>query len=331
MKITELYDKLANDFPMLGCHTNLDCLIADVRPAESELGELREDSVYIVDSTALHCPELMSKRLNLICASQKPCDNLKTNGNLAVFQGANQVIYRRVRELLWEDLVYRDKLEGLYSCLNLEDYMPALLDRAFQMLDNPIQVIDHKHYIIDHRSGGPVKNAVWSKDLKLGHHDYNSIDDSFHEVVHKLMTSREFVWNEIDGERCVMRSVITLGQFGGLVAILEQNRKINAEDLTVLKVMTDIISVKNERLLLDHGKRQSRYTRFINDLIEGKISSHEDLKIRMQIQDWIPGLKERYVVLCSGPLCQDTNSWILSNDFLYLFIFKQPSNLVHAY
>ncbi len=282
---------------MLGCNTKLDCLIADVRFAESELGELREDSVYIVDYSALNCSELMSKRLNLICASQKPFDNLQANYNLAVFQGADQDIYRRVRELLWEDLVYRDKLEGLYSCLNREDYMPALLDQAFQMLENPIQVIDHKHYIIDHRSGGPVKNAVWGTDLKLGHHDYSSIDDSFHEVVHKLMTSREFVWKEIDGERCVMRSVMTLGQFGGLVAILEQNRKINAEDLTVLKVMTDIISVKNERQLLDHGKLQSRYTHFINDLIEGKISSHEDLKIRMQIQDWVPDPEEKYCVL----------------------------------
>lgn len=205
----------------------------------------------------------------------------------------------------------------LYKLITLEDYLQPLTDKLCKLTGNPAMMIDSAHKVLTHSPNQPIDNEEWSESIQLGHYNFDKISEYFYANIKRIINSKEPVLISAGDHEYAAYSIFCRKTLVGFVSVLEYNRKFSDVDFTLIKTAADIVSVKNEKNVLDVTGQEYNYSQIISDLINHKIESLNELKMRMQSRNW-PVSRNYQVTLVHVDKSNKVNINYLKGQFMQL-------------
>jgi hypothetical protein len=169
-----------------------------------------------------------------------------------------------------DNIATREIIIDLYQCFWSEAYLDELMDKAFAYFENPVMYADAYNRVIAERHDGPVRSQTWRTTIERDGYDGSDPDPSYAHVVETQFSSNKVHRHFIDGDEtnCVCTIAannIVLGLFG----VLEQNRRLTVEDMTVMQAVANIIAIKSLEI---PSWLTNVFQPIITDLVSGRIA-----------------------------------------------------------
>lgn len=288
---TIILDNL-KDYCILYSHINEPTKLSGVQILSNQLLKYKSDSLLVGKISEIK--DLPSTNmLNLLYITDVKIKEIPN-----VLMKHNTIILHTVKdlEMIFTDIVeifrkYNNWADSLLNSLIKDEGVEALLDIGSSMLENPINVRDSSLRLIAFTKNFDYK---WH-DIKIGFppvyetNRVNEIRNSLQKAIHSdtPLVFPPFVEGGFSQDYEYMFNKITsMQKIIGFVIVIASNRPIQESDKDIVDYICSILSLeiqKNENIRSNRG---ITYHTLIQDLLEGRINSENELSNRIWNLNW---------------------------------------------
>lgn len=187
-----------------------------------------------------------------------------------------------------------EKLVELFQCLFHESYLDVLMDRAFEYLENPIVLSNPQLALIAERHSAEVEFPAWANFVDYRSFDFFTQSEDDYVRLRGQIENKDITITHIeDGHTMYVKSILANDVFVGLFAMIDQNRTVTPEDFQIIRVITEIVSLKESASAAQ--AEQNYYEPLLSSLAKGSIDSHSKLDYYLLTARWKPAPSFRII------------------------------------
>jgi len=308
MRIRDLCNELAKEYSTdIQTSIRENQIIIRVQIALSSIKQFEQGVLYATDSIEdILLMDTPPENL-LFLGDNHVLSNCQLNCNFICLSGDKSLttVTNLMTGILERDAYFVKCKSELFECILLDNYLESLIDKTFALLKNPIILMDHTHSVITYRANEPVDNNIWRTIVSLKHHDFENTNDVFYRALNELIQTKHPVYAPMDKDTCVMCSIICADYFWGFLVLTDSYEEVTEDDLKLLRVVADIIAVKNEKYEMLGTSNELYYSQIIKDLLVANICSEKALKTRLISRKWV--MKKYKCVLLTSVFDEEPN------------------------
>jgi hypothetical protein len=187
------------------------------------------------------------------------------------------------------------------------------MDKVFACLGNPVIYADAYNRVIAERHDGPILSQTWRTCVEQSSYEGMDSDPLYLDMLETQFSNNKIHRHVIDGN--LTNCICTISMHDtvlGLFGVLEQNRRLAAEDMTVMQTAANIIAIKTFEM---PSYVTNAFQPIITDLADGRLASPYELERALRIKNWKPAPFNRVVVIVmeDTPPLRSRNNYILRN------------------
>lgn len=287
MRISEIVELLSAKYCDLKNYIDEEKMIVSVEKFTHYHQDTNHNTLFITTDEIINSIERdLSDTSFIIIKSQENLDEKRKYNSIFISENITiKDVYDDVRDILEQNNAINAIISDLYSCLEKVDFLEPLIDKAFNYLQNPLIIYDYLHNIKAFRKNGPIENKLWTKDIELGHLDFDNFHEESYLCLEKLIAVGETEYKLINN-MCRVYAIKHNKKLLGFIAILEYYRPFKDLDAKILKVVADIIAVKsfNDNLIIHEDR--FIYSHLMRNILDNKIKTSQDLKGLLKTRNW---------------------------------------------
>jgi len=246
-----------------------------------------EPDILYIDRGLVQTGRLpMCNVLNIVCMGNIPVKTHhleNTRLNAIVFEKNTDIysVFNQIQTALLKKQNLDFWSTKFFSLLTSDYSLQDIIDLGYEMLGNPVCVTDISGKCIGMTKGLKISDdTVWSELSTTGYISYNTFTYDSNNNLHTVLDSSKapIIWDSSSHEsrRRRIYGKIEIGNSRiGTLSVVEHNKPFSQDDLCLVSLLCDIVTVELQKNNLINHSRRSMYADILEALISGKVMRNE--------------------------------------------------------
>ncbi|WP_164880667.1 PucR family transcriptional regulator [Clostridium manihotivorum] len=183
-------------------------------------------------------------------------------------------VFNLINEILTKYLLIDNPAVNLLDSLAHGNGLKDLINIGSEFIDNPVILLDSSFSVLEYSKNVPISDDIWTRNINRGYCSY--------EFISYVQKQKELRGSSLNNEpfpfKCIaspyikyVSKLVIDSRLVGYLVLLECNKKVRPEHLSLLKILNNAIVEELRTNLFYRTTKGNNYENLIYDLLEDNI------------------------------------------------------------